>query len=89
MAGLKGWQLVQTGMDDESDAGWQLCELACAGSQQQTPTQPMPQESACCGRNVAACGAMSVAAKINNSEIGKILFRRNDINRREVEVSEE
>lgn len=82
MAGLKGWQFVQTGRDDASEAGWQLCEPACSGAQQQTPIQPMPQESACCAIKVDASGAISGAAKINNSEIGKNLFRRNDINRR-------
>jgi hypothetical protein len=82
MAGLKGWQLVQTGIDDESDNVWQLAELACAGAQQQTPAQPIPQESACCEIKVAVSGAMSGAAKISTSEIGKNLFRRNVINRR-------
>ncbi len=89
MAGLKGWQFVQTGRDDASDTGWQLCELACCGAQQQTPAQLMPQGSVCCERKVAASGVMSVAAKINSSAIGKKLFRRNDINRRVFKAFEE
>ena len=82
MAGLKGWQLVQTGRDDESDDVWQLVELTGSGAQQQTPAQPMPQESACCEKKMAESGA----AKINNSEIDRNLLRRNDINRRVFEA---
>ncbi len=88
-AGLKGWQLVHTSEENEDEKGLQLSDLVCSGAQQQTLTQPMPQESAWCGRKVAANGAISVAAKINNSEIGKNLFRRNDINRRVIEAFEE
>jgi hypothetical protein len=46
----------------------------------------MPQDSACREKKVVESGAMSGVAKINNSEIDKNLFRRNDINRRVFEA---